>query len=101
MDINWELRDARLHNRISDFADSGAAFSVGITASPEARIEALEEGGEDYDEMLVLYQTRNKSEVRRLKQELSDHYDGYSDPRGRGHASGPPFYVYICHYAEA
>ena len=101
MDINWELRDARLHNRISDFADSGATFSVGITASPESRIETLEEGGEDYDEMLVLYQTRNKSEVRRLKQELSDYFDGYSDPRGRGNVSGPPFYVYICHYAEA
>ena len=66
MEITWELRDARLHNRISDFADSGAAFSVGITASPESRVETLGEGGEDYDEMLVLYQTRNKSEVRRL-----------------------------------
>jgi len=101
MDINWELRGTRLHNRISIFADSGAAFTVGITASPEDRVETLEEGGEDYDEMLVLYQTRNKSEVRRLKQEISEYFDGYTDPRSRGATQGPPFYVYICHYAEA
>ena len=99
MDIQWQLRDARLHNRITDFASSGSAFSVGITASPEDRVDALEEGGEDYDEMLVLYQTRSKSEVRRLRQELSEHFDGYDDPRGRGSVAGPPFYVYICHYA--
>jgi hypothetical protein len=101
MQINWQLRDALLHNRIADFADSGASFVVGITASPEDRKNTLERGGEDYDEMLVLYQTRNKSEVRRLKQELSDHYDGYADPNGRGATQGPPFYVYLCHYAEA
>jgi len=100
MDINWELRDVRLHNRIADFADSGAAFSIGITASPEGRVTLLEEGGVDYDEMLVIYQTRNKSEVRRLKQELNAHFDGYTDPRGRGCVEGPPFYVYLCHYAE-
>ena len=101
MDIQWELRGTRLHNRIAEFSDSGAAFSVGITAHPEGRVESLEEGGEDYDEMLVLYQTRNKSEVRRLKQELNEFFDGYSDPRGRGCVEGPPFYVYICHYADA
>ena len=101
MDINWELRDARLQNRIADFADHGISFVVGITASPEDRIDTLEQGGEDYDEMLVLYQTRNKSEVRRLKQDLSEYYDGYSDPTGRGTTQGPPFYVYLCRYTEA
>jgi hypothetical protein len=101
MDINWELRDARLHNRISDLSDMGVSFVVGITASPEDRIDTLEQGGEDYDEMTVLYQTRSKSEIRRLKQELTEHYDGYADPTGRGATQGPPFYVYICRYAEA
>lgn len=101
MDINWQLRDTQLHNRIASFSDRGAAFAVGITASPEARVPDLEEGGEDYSEMLVLYQTRSKSEIRRLKQELSENFDGYTDPRGRGKVEGPPFYVYLCHYPDA
>ncbi len=99
MDIQWQLRDTHLQQRISTFNEGGGAFIVGITANPEGRVPALEEGGEDYDEMLILYQTRSKSEARRLRQELGENFDGYTDPRGRGRVEGPPFYVYLCQYA--
>lgn len=101
MELSWQLRDARLQKRITDFVDRGITFVVGITADPESRIQALEEGGEDYDEMLVLYQTRSKSEVRRIKNDVASYFDGYADGHGRNVTSGPPFYVYLCCYAEA
>ena len=101
MELCWQLRDTNLLGRIATFVDNDEAFVVGITASPENRIETLEEGGMDYNEMVVLYQTRNKSKIRRLKQDLGQHLDGYDDPRGRGRVTGPPFYVYLCRYADA
>lgn len=101
MELSWQLRDARLHKRITDFADRGITFVIGITADPERRLQILEEGGEDYDVMLVLYQTRSKSEVRRIKSEVDAYFDGYADGHGRNVTSGPPFFVYLCHYAEA
>ena len=79
--------------RIEELKRSGADFLIGITADPEERVDALEVGGEAFDQMQILYQTRSKSEVRRLRSEFSDLLDGYTDGY-QTRSSGPPFYLY-------
>jgi hypothetical protein len=93
MDISWQLHDVDIVGRITALQRTGADFMIGITAVPEERVEDLEVGGEAFDEMHVLYQTRSKSEVRRLLSDLSDHHDGYRDSH-KSSSSGPPFYLY-------
>lgn len=99
MDVSWELNDVDIMGRVDTIRRSGASFAIGITADPDERVEILEQGGEDYDEMKVLYQTRSKSEVRRLLKDLSDLHDGYSDDY-RSRNQGPPFYLYSLQYAD-
>ena len=99
MDVSWELNNVDILGQIDALRHTGADFAVGITADPDGRVEKLEEGGEDYDKMHVIYQTRSKSEVRRLLRDLSELHDGYSDDF-RSRNQGPPFYLYTLRYAD-
>ena len=100
MDISWQLNDVDIQGRITTLQCSGVSFAVGITSDPDERVEMLEEGGEDYDEMQVVYQTRSKSEVRRLLNEFSSVHDGYADDY-RSRNQGPPFYLYTLRYSNS
>ncbi|MEL6344461.1 MAG: hypothetical protein AAFV53_15185 [Myxococcota bacterium] len=93
MDISWELNNIDIMGRINELKRTDEGVVIGITAAPEDRVDALEVGGEAYDEMQVIYQTRSKSEVRRLRTEFSELFDGYRDSY-QSSRSGPPFYLY-------
>lgn len=99
MDVSWELNDVDILGRVNEMQRSESNFMIGITSDPDERVEKLEEGGEDYDTMQVMYQTRSKSEVRRLLREFSALHDGYTDGY-RSRNQGPPFYLYALSYSD-
>jgi len=86
-----------VHQRISAYVREGRArsFKVGITNNPYARAANY---GDQYDEMIVVYQTTSDKNLRELETLLTDYYAGHSDnqndggagPRGQG-----PYFLYV------
>jgi hypothetical protein len=71
-------------------------FKIGITNNPERRWR--EAYAENYDEMIVLYQSSSITSVSHLEIELVEHNRDLADNivgGGGGNFGKPPFYLYI------
>ena len=97
----WPSRQG-LAGRISAFSrwDRCTRFKIGITGDPERRARQYLD---DYDEMVVLYETPSQKHVRDTERHLTEYYWDYCDNSikgGNGRLSDPPFYLYVvlCHW---
>jgi len=100
MIVRWQTRGGwpsqlGLYSTISAYtrSDRVSTFKIGITGNPDNRAAAY-----DYDEMVVLYETRSERHARDLEAILVEDYRDYCDNKRRGGAgrlSGPPFYLYV------
>lgn len=70
----WPSRVSKtLKQAISQYANHADGFRVGITNWPERRAQQYEATGWDYDEMIVLYETRSQRNAVKLEKELIQH----------------------------
>jgi len=104
MDIRWEdstgwPSQLNLIPSLSAYVreDRVKKFKIGITSNPEQRKNGYSNA---YDEMLVLYCTDSKENVRVMEKYLTDNYKPHyrgckNEARGKGPLCEPPFYCYI------
>jgi hypothetical protein len=92
-----------LHQRVSAFTHAGrvTSFKIGITSNPDRRASVYKAHGTRYEEMVVLYQTSSKKNVREMEQILI-HYFRENERIDNNNAGGGglidddgPYYLYI------
>lgn len=76
-----------LKQRISQYIRGYSEFRIGKTNDPEARARAYVAQGDDFDQMIVLYQTSSVKNGQVLESDLIDLYwesAGFQNERGGG-----------------
>ncbi|MBV5347410.1 GIY-YIG nuclease family protein [bacterium] len=92
-----------LHQRVSAFTHAGrvASFKIGITSDPGRRASVYTANGTRYEEMVVLYSTSSKRNVREMEQILVQYFRENermdNDNAGGGGliCEDGPYYLYI------
>ncbi len=85
----------QLHPLVDTYREDSVFMYIGITSDYQERAEAH---ASEYDEMILIYQTASKENVRALERDLIEHYQEYleNENAGGGGALGdPPHYLYI------
>ena len=83
-----------MRRRVSGYTRD-ASFKIGITSAPN---QGAAYYSNDYDEMVLLYETSSISNVRQLEKELIEYYEGWCDNEiagGGGSIGTQPYYLYI------
>ena len=105
MKVNWQIKKgwpnalaSALTRQISQLvrADRGwSRFKIGITNDPARRANQY---GDEYEEMIVIYETSSASNVDSAERYLIDYYYGVADglrAGGGGPKGDPPYYLYV------
>ncbi len=92
---------SNLRRRVGQFArgDKWSAFKIGVSSDPEARV-CWDDYCGVYDDMVVLYETRDLDEAHEVERELIAFFRTYCDNvseggDGRMGTKAPPYYVYV------
>lgn len=76
--------------------DRASYFKIGITCNPENRFRQAY--ADDYDKMIVVYQSSSVKNVRDLERLLIEHNRELCDniiSGGGGNYGNPPYYMYV------
>ena len=103
MEIRWEQEHGwpsqlrTIKYRVSALVRKSEGFKIEMTNRPPTRAGAY---GEDYDEMIVLYETSTRKNAEELERELICHYLNREDCENQVcGGAGPPgrgrYYVYV------
>lgn len=89
---------SELRRRVSAFTreDLNRKFKIGISCDPEGRWDDAYK--EDYDEMIVLYQSSSIESVSEVERDLIAHNKHFTKNRIAGGGGGigtPPFFLYL------
>lgn len=87
-----------LRRRLSGYTrqDRVRRFKIGITNDPRTRF--FKGYANDYDEMIVLYESPSINSVSQVERELIDHNFDFARNRiagGGGNYGQPPYYLYV------
>lgn len=83
--------------RVSRYVRNCNSYKIGITNNPENRF-SQPDYSDNYNRMIVMYQTSSLDSARDLEWRLIDDYQGYSDninAGGGGPAGDPPYFLYV------
>ena len=101
VDRGWPNRvEGMLRRRIGAFTRNSIPFKIGITNWPERRASQYRSTNPEFDEMIVLYETRTRRNAEELETRLIEHnWDRYGLQNERDGGGGRHgecwYYLYI------